>query len=60
MIVTEIILIENEEFQHTYSDAGFYIKRDGIQYEDAMDPVDSGRTYIETDIKIPVIEEDSI
>lgn len=57
MIIVETILIENEEFQHTYSDAGFYIERDGIQYEDAIDPIDSGRTYTETDIKIEIAEE---
>ena len=59
MIITETILIENEEFQHTYSDEGFCIERDGIQYEDAIDPIDSGRTYTETNIKIEILEEEA-
>ncbi len=57
MIVTEIIVINNKEFQHTYSDAGFLIERDGIQYIDAVDSINSGRTYIETDIKKEVNNE---
>lgn len=36
----------------TYSDAGYMITRDGKLYEDAMDPVGSGREYTETDIPI--------
>lgn len=48
MIVTKIITINDKEFQHTYSNAGFFIERDGIQYADAIDPVDSGRVYVET------------
>lgn len=52
MIVVETVTINNIEFQHTYSDAGFFIERDGIQYADAIDLLDSGRTYTETAIPL--------
>ena len=45
--------IDGRTLDYTYSDAGFYIERDGVIYEDAYDPEDSGRTYTETDIVIP-------
>lgn len=41
----------------TYSDAGYYIERDGIRYAEAVDPAELGRTYTETDELIPVEEE---
>ena len=33
----------------TYSDAGMMIERDGVRYSEAIDPLDSGRVYTETD-----------
>ena len=38
----------------TYSDRGVYIQRDGVRYESAVDPIETGRTYTETDDIIPV------
>ena len=38
----------------TYSDRGGYIQRDGVRYESAVDPIETGRTYTETDDIIPV------
>lgn len=58
MIKTETIEINGTKYQHTYSDSGFYIERDGTQYADAVDPMDSDRVYTETDRKIEVIEEE--
>ena len=52
MIKIETITINNKEFQHTYSDEGYMIERDGVIYSDAIDPIDSGRTYTETAEKI--------
>ena len=49
MIVTEIINIDGRELTRAYSDAGYYIKRDGAMYGEAVDPINSGRTYTETD-----------
>lgn len=51
MIVTETI----GNLIHTYSDAGMMI-HGGVpegDYEEAWDPIGSGRTYTETDIPIP-------
>ena len=52
MIVTETVEINGTSYLHTYSDAGYMIERDGVQYGDAIDPINSGREYTETDIKI--------
>lgn len=55
MIQTELITIRGRRLVRTYSDAGHYIERDGVRYEEAVDPADSGRTYTETEEPIPVI-----
>lgn len=52
MIKVESIVINERTLTRTYSDIGHYIERDGVQYSEAIDPVDSGRVYIETDIPI--------
>ena len=52
MLKIEIININGAEYQRTLSDAGFKIERDGIRYDEAIDPIDSGRTYTETDERI--------
>ncbi len=41
----------------TYSDSGMMIERDGVRYSEAVDPVDSGRIYTETDEPIEVVDE---
>ena len=45
------------EYDYTFSPNGFLIERDGIPYADAIDPLGSGRVYIETDIPIEPAEE---
>lgn len=55
MIITETIIINDTEYLHTYSDLGYKVERDGIQYDDAIDPIDSGRTYIEI-----IVEDEDI
>lgn len=63
MIKTETVIINEREFVKTYSDAGFYIHGGSPEgdYAEAIDPVEFGRTYIETDIPIesdePTVEE---
>ena len=52
MIQTENITINRRQLTRTYSDGGYYIQRDGVQYAEAIDPLDSGRTYTETDVPI--------
>ena len=49
MIVKENMEISGRAFVKTYSDAGFYIERDGEKYSEAIDPANIQREYIETD-----------
>lgn len=50
-IKTENVVIRGVGFVHTYSDAGHKLKQaeTGYLYEDAYDPIGSGRTYTESD-----------
>ena len=52
MIITEQLTINEKSFTKTVSDNGFYIERDGVQYSEAIDPSEFGRTYTETDISV--------
>ena len=55
MIKTELITIDCRQLRRTWSDVGFMIERDGTVYSEAVDPIDSGRTYTET--KVPMETE---
>ena len=57
MLNTEIVEINGRKFRHTWSDA-YMIERDGVEYSDAMDPVEFERTYTETCNPLEVIEPD--
>lgn len=57
MIVTEKITINGKEFVRTYSDKGYYVERDGERYSDAIDPIEYGRQYTETDEPIESEED---
>ena len=50
MIVTENFKVGERNFIRTYSDAGRYVVRDGIAYDEACDPAEYGRTYTEGDL----------
>lgn len=52
MIVVENLIINGRSFAKTYSDIGMKIERDGELYGAAVDPIETGRTYTETDIPI--------
>ena len=52
MIKTEIVTIDGRQFVYTHSDDNMKIERDGIEYDEAYDPIDTGREYTETDIPI--------
>lgn len=52
MIHTEIITLNGKQYNRTYSDT-YYIERDGAQYVEAVDPLNSGRQYAETNIPLP-------
>ena len=58
MIVSEYFMTRTDGvvLNRTYSDAGFYIERDGVRYEEAIDPAELNRTYTETDEEI-IVEE---
>lgn len=57
MIQTEILSIGGMDFVKTWSDAGKMIERDGVFYEEAIDPAEFDRTYTETDVDIVLPEE---
>ena len=54
MIVQTTKEINGVIFTYTYSDSGNIIERDGVRYSEAVDPLDSGRLYTETDEPIDV------
>ena len=56
-IVTENI---DGKLIKTYSDAGYFIHGGSPEadYSEAIDPIEAGRVYTETDIKIPETEDD--
>lgn len=60
MIKIETKGISGVVFIYTYSDAGYKIRQDGTGalYDEAYDPVDTYRTYTETDIPIDDDEEE--
>lgn len=62
MIVVEYYATRTDGvvLNRTYSDAGFYIERDGIRYAEAVDPAELNRTYTETDELIPTEETEEI
>lgn len=49
MIVTEFYKTRNDgvNLVRTYSDKGYSIERDGVIYDEAIDPENSGREYTE-------------
>ena len=59
MIIQEHFFIGERDFIRTFSDAGRYVVRDGIEYDEACDPAEFGRTYTEGDL-MPIDEDDSV
>ena len=54
MIIQTTKEINGVVYDYTYSDSGYMIERDGVRYSEAVDPLDSGRLYTETDEPIDV------
>ena len=54
MIIQTTKEINGIVYSYTYSDSGYMIDRDGVRYSEAIDPIDSGRLYTETDEPIDV------
>ena len=48
MLKTDTVTINGVDYIRTWSDADMMIERNGEMYEEAIDPIDSGRTYTET------------
>lgn len=53
MVVQGIKIINGNPFIYHYSDAGFYIERDGVKYVDVFDLPQFEYKYTETDEPLP-------
>lgn len=47
MIYSDVITIDGKQYRHTRSDT-YTIERDGVEYVDAIDPIEIERHYVET------------
>ena len=58
MIVTEYYMTREDGvvLNRTFSNKGMMIERDGELYADAIDPVELGRIYAETNVPAETIE----
>lgn len=54
MIIQTTKEINGVMYDYTYSDSGYMIERGGVRYSEAVDPLDSGKVYTETDEPIDV------
>jgi hypothetical protein len=59
MIVKTTKEINGIEYDYTYSDTGMMIERNGARYSEAVDPLNSGREYTETDEPIATVTEEA-
>ena len=59
MIIQEQFEINGVPFIRTYSDAGRYVVRDGVEYDEACDPAEFNRQYTEGNL-IPVDPESEL
>ena len=48
MIIQTTKEIDGVLYDYAYSDSGYMIERDGVRYSEAVDPLDSGRVYTES------------
>ena len=60
MIIVETVTINGTEYHRTYSDIGMKIEREGVRYDEAIDPMGIGREYTETDEPIEDAEASDI
>ena len=56
MVIQTTATLNGVTYDYTYSDSGRYIVRDGASYEEAYDPLNSGRVYTEGD---PIVSDES-
>ena len=59
MIVKTTKEINGVVYDYTYSDSDMMIERNGEMYSEAVDPLDSDRTYSETDIPAETANEEA-
>lgn len=57
MVKSEVIEINGTQYRRTYSDSGYYIERNGMQFSEAIDFLGADFVYTETNIKI--VDEES-
>lgn len=62
MIVTDNYALRTDGVQlvRTYSDLGRKIMRDGVAYDEAIDPADSGRTYAESNEPVQLTDAEAL
>lgn len=60
MIQTEKLNIKGQAFIRTWSDSGKMVARDGVLYDEALDPVEFGRTYTESDTDVELTAEEAL
>ena len=56
MIYIEHMIINDKAFVRTYSDT-YTIERDNMEYTEAIDPAEFGRTYTETENELCLVSE---
>ena len=56
MIIQTTKEINGVMYAYTYSDSGFMIERDGVEYSEAVDVIDAPYTYTETETPIETPE----
>ena len=56
MIIQTTKEINGVMYAYTYSDSGFMIERDGVEYSEAVDVTDTPYTYTETETPIETPE----
>ena len=54
MIIQTTKEIGGVVYDYAYSDSGYMIERDGVRYSEAVDPLNSGRVYTETDEPVEI------
>ena len=54
MIIQTTKEINGVVYDYAYSDSGNMIEREGVRYSEAVDPLNSGRVYTETDEPVEI------
>ena len=58
MIIQTTKEINGVVYDYAYSNSGYMIERGGVRYSEAVDPIDSGRVYTETDEPLDVAAQE--